>query len=118
MILAASRKLAHDVCCSPDFNFPRCSQLILQTIPDQRKSVGVLPAARLERPPIGQEIPEREPTAMATDKGKRSVGQAATRYGYPGVLPPSSLSAGPSSATWASRQSGDFSHSIVGLLFF
>lgn len=118
MILAASCKLAHDVCCSPDFNFPRCSQLILQTIPDQRKSVGVLPAARLERPPIGQEIPEREPTAMATDKGKRSVGQAATRYGYPGVLPPSSLSAGPSSATWASRQSGDFSHSIVGLLFF
>ena len=97
--------------------FPWCfrhSQLILlQTVPDEHKGVGVSPATNLEQPPSIQAMPEQKSTVI--DKGKLPANKATTRYNY--EVPPSSLSADPSSATWASHPSEGLSHGVVSLLF-
>ncbi|KAF9790771.1 hypothetical protein BJ322DRAFT_1104419 [Thelephora terrestris] len=85
-LLAASRKLAHD-----------------QTVYDQRKNPKALPMS-MERRPVNQQMAGPSSSALAQDKGSRE----APRYGHGAV--PSSLSIGPSSATWTSRPSEDPDH--------
>ena len=57
---------------------------------------------------------EQDPMATVVDKGKRSVREVTAHYNY--GIPPSSLSAGPSSATWLGHPSEDLDRPVVSFL--
>lgn len=112
LILAASSRLAHSVCYHPTLS--RSLQLILpQTVFDQGKR-DKAPPTNIKRGLFGQAIAEQRPAVMGVDKGKEKAREPTAHYNY--GIPPSSLSAGQSSATWLSRPSEDLDQSIVSSL--
>jgi len=112
MILAASSRLAHDVCCYPTL-FRRLQLILQQAVFDKPKRVKG-PPTNIKRGPFGQVMAEQDPAVTTIRKGKEKARETTAHYGYGN--PPSSLSAGQSSATWLSRPSEDLDQPPVSSL--
>ena len=112
LILAASSRLAHGVCYYPIL-CPRLQLILQQAVFDKRKRVKD-PPTNIQRGLFGQAIAEQGPAVMVVDKGKEKAREPTAHYGY--GVPPSSLSAGQSSATWLSRPSEDLDQPLVSSL--
>jgi hypothetical protein len=94
------------MCVIPSFS-SRLELTSDKTVLDKRKGTESSSVRNPERRPVNQETSEQKPTVMVADKGKR-VDRGSYNYG----ASPSSLGAGPSSTTWASRPSKDISRVV------